>query len=158
MSTEISEGLYQTNSSMTGMNSGRGPKELDTKSGVRAVKQDDPSHGDQTQRTLKVCKHEACLVYFNLILFRKYRIVIFNSLELEVDQGQVLNDRITESLVYSTLGTIGTALFVQIGSSLTKGGPGTAICILVLRVILISLQSLSQQACSLRSRYGVRSY
>ena len=35
---------------MTGMNSGRGPKELDTKSGVRAVKQDDPSHGDQTQR------------------------------------------------------------------------------------------------------------
>ena len=90
MSTEISEGLYQTNSSMTGMNSGRGPKELDTKLGVRAVKQDDPSHdGDQTQRTLKVCKHEACLVYFNLILFRKYRIVIFNSLELEVGQGQV---------------------------------------------------------------------
>jgi hypothetical protein len=66
MSTEkTSEGSYRTNSLMTGINSKRGPEKLDTKSVVRAVQQDDPSHdGDQTQRTLKVCKHEASLVYF----------------------------------------------------------------------------------------------
>ena len=80
MSTEkISEGLYRTNSSMTGRNSKRGPEKLDTKLVVQAVEQDDPSHcdidGDQTQRTLKVCKCEACLVYF----FRSH--TIFGSTE-----------------------------------------------------------------------------
>jgi hypothetical protein len=75
MSTEKnSEGLYRTNSSMTGRNSKDGPEKLDTKSVVQAVEQDDPSQAsydsDRTQRTLKVCKCEAFLVIsFGLIQF-----------------------------------------------------------------------------------------
>ena len=166
MSTEkMLEGLYRTNSSMTGRNSKHGPEKLDTQSVVQTVGQDDPPHcdvgGDQTRRTLKVCKRRACLVYF----FRSH--TIFGSTESShsthwnwrwIKVKSPNDNGITETLVYLTSGTIGTVLFVQIGSGLTKGGPGMAICMLVLRVILISIQSLSQQACSLRSRYGVRSY
>ncbi|KIM48743.1 hypothetical protein M413DRAFT_84991 [Hebeloma cylindrosporum] len=90
MSTEkILEESYRTNSSTTGKNRKRSPDELDTKSVVQAVEQDDPSHsahdGDRTQRTLKN---------------RHIQLIGIG-------------------------GTIGTALFVQIGSSLTKGGPAS---------------------------------
>jgi len=85
-----SEGPYRTNGSMIDKNSKGGPEELDTRSVVQTVEQDDSLHGgDKTRRTLKVCKYQACLFNsFGLMqFFWKYRIVTFNSLVLEVNKG-----------------------------------------------------------------------
>lgn len=75
---------------------------------------------DQTHRTLKVCT--MCPARRAPVLIITYyfsRLVIFSSLVLEV---WLSSTQVGCMLIHT--GTIGTALFVQIGASLTKGGPG----------------------------------
>lgn len=135
MSTgKISEGLYRTNSSVTGRNSKRGPEELDTNSVVQAVEQDDPSHdgGDRTRRTLKVCKREPRLFLSVSVSLTQFLEVQNRHIQLIGIGGKSrarlsITIELLKPLFIQLLGTIGTALFVQIGSSLTKGGPGTTI-------------------------------